>query len=415
VLNWGGSRLVGGGINASINPADLASQLRPGAQAFEGKLPLGMLSAKLASGTAWSLEGFAAYEHRGNVYPGCGTYFDVASFVATGCNMISFVGATEQQRFATDAYVHRSADVNLAGGNDYGIAMGYKAEAIQTDFRFYAMHTASVAPSYRMTVNSTTAGTAATHYGLMYPENVAVLGTSFSKAFGPETTVYGELAYRPDQPISFNASDLLSAFYGRSPTALLALRKGVLNIPVGGTFDAYDRYGVVTGSVGVNQVFSKALGSERVVVTGEVGFSSIDGLPSADMIRFGRGTAYGSAAYVGPSGALTACVDTVPGKTCTTDGYTTSNSWGLRLLASASYPNAFAGATLTPSLLVSKDVQGYSYDGTFSQGRALIRPGVRADWSQKYFLEVQYNRFTGGDYNLLVDRDCLSAVAGMAF
>lgn len=415
VLNWGGSRLISSGINAAINPADSASQLRPGALPFESKLPLGMLSAKLASGTAWSLEGYAAYEHRGNVYPACGTYFDAASFVASGCNMISFVGASEQQRLATDAYVHRSPDVHAGGGNDYGVALGYKAEALQTDFKFYALHTASVSPSFRMTVNSTAAGTAATHYGLIYPENVSVFGTSFRKAFSPETAMYGELAYRPDQPLSFNASDLLSAFYGRGPTALLALRKGVLSIPVGGTFDAYDRYGVVTGSVGVNRTFPKVMGAERVVVTGEVGFSSIDGLPSPDAIRFGRGTAYGSAAYVGANGALTACTDTVPGKTCSTEGYTSSNSWGVRLLVSATYPASLAGATLTPSLLLSSDVQGYSYDGTFSRGRTLVRPGVRVDWAHQYYLELQYSKFSGGSYNLLADRDFLSAVAGIVF
>jgi len=82
---------------------------------------------------------------------------------------------------------------------------------------------------------------------------------------------------------------------------------------------------------------------------------------------------------------------------------------------SASYPDALAGATLTPSLYVAKDIKGYSYDGTFSQGRTLLRPGVRADWGKKYFADVQYNRFSGGNYNLLVDRDYLSLVAGMRF
>jgi len=64
---------------------------------------------------------------------------------------------------------------------------------------------------------------------------------------------------------------------------------------------------------------------------------------------------------------------------------------------------------------VARDVQGYSYDGTFSQGRTLIRAGVRAEWTKKYFVEVQYNRFSGGNYNLLVDRNYVSAVAGMTF
>lgn len=415
VLNWGGSQLIGGGVNASINPTDFASMFRPGAQPFEGKLPLGMISAKLAAGQAWSLEGFVAYEHRGNVYPACGTYFDVASFLAGGCNMISFAGASEQTKLATNAYIHRNEDIHPGGGKHFGLAYGFKSTALDADFKLYALNTTSVAPSYRMTVNSTTVSTADTNYGLIYPENVHVFGASFNKKLDPTTTTYGELAYRPNQPISFNASDLLGAFYGRSPASLLALRKNITSIPVGGTFDAYDRFGVVTGSVGASKVFPKALNAERVVVMGEVGFSHINSLPSADMIRFGRGTAYGAAAYVNAAGTLTACTDTVGGKQCTTDGYTSSNAWGVRVVASATYPDALAGATLTPSLYVAKDIKGYSYDGTFSEGRTVVRPGLRADWGNKYFAEVQYNRFSGGNYNLLVDRSYLSLVGGLRF
>ncbi|MEY4748927.1 MAG: hypothetical protein RIQ60_1141 [Pseudomonadota bacterium] len=420
VLNWGGAQLTGGGVNAAINPTDFSSQLRPGAQPVDGKLPLGMLSARLAEGTAWSLEGFAAFEHRGNVYPACGTYFDVASFIASGCNMISFAGASEQQRLASDAYVHRTPDVKPSGGlNHFGLAGGFKSEALDADLKFYAMNTTSVTPSYRMTVNSTTGGTPAnptnTSYGLVYPEDVLVFGASFNKKLNAEVAAYGELAYRANQPISFNASDLLGAFVVRSPASLLALRKDILSVPAGGTFDAYDRFGVVTGSLGSNAVFAKTLGAERVVVVGEVGFSHINSLPSQDQLRFGRGTAYGAAAYVGTNGSLTACAEAVGGKQCTTDGYTTSNAWGVRLLSSATYADAVAGAALTPSLLLAKDVRGYAYDGSYSQGRTVIRPGLRADWARTHFVDLQYNHYVGGRYNLLVDRDYLSLTVGTRF
>ena len=416
VLNWGGSQLIGGGIGAVINPTDFSSLFRPGAQPIDGKLPVGMLSAKLADGNAWSLEGFMAYEHRGNVYPGCGTYFDVASFIATGCDMISFAGASEQTRLATNAYVHRTPDIHPSGPKHFGLSYGFKSDVLNSDIKLYALNTTSVAPSYRMTVNSLTAGSPAnSNYGLIFPDNVHVVGASFTKKLNAETTTYGELAYRLNQSISFNASDLLGAFYGRGAGSLLALRKGITSIPVGGTFDAYDRFGVVTGSVGVSKIFPKAMNAERVMVTGEVGFSHINDLPSADMLRFGRGTAYGAAAYVGATGALTACTETLGGKQCTSDGYTSSNAWGVRLIASATYPDAFVGATLTPSLYLAKDIKGYSYDGTFSEGRTVIRPGVRAEWGKKYYADLQYNRFSGGNYNLLVDRDYLSVVAGLRF
>lgn len=413
VLNWGGSRLLGGGIGAAINPADSPSALRPGAQMAEGRLPLGMLSAKLASKGGWQLEGFAAYEHRGNVYPGCGTYFDVTSFVAQGCNMIALPSTfSERALLASNNYIHRNPDLSPSNKH-LGLALGFKPDGLDADIRLYAMNTTSVAPSFRLTVNSTVANsTANTSYALLYPENVTVLGASASKKFNPAVTGYGELAYRPNQPITFSAADLLTAFVGRNPSSLLAQRKGITGIPVGGTFDAHDRFGVVTGSLGASTAFAKALAADVVIVTTEVGFSRINSLPSPDVLRFGRSTAYGAAAYAG--GPAT-CTDAVPGKTCTYDGYTTQSAWGVRLIASATYREALAGATLTPSLLLAKDVRGYSHDGVFSQGRASLRPGLRVDWARQYFAEVQYNRFMGGKYNLLLDRDYVAAVGGMRF
>lgn len=54
-------------------------------------------------------------------------------------------------------------------------------------------------------------------------------------------------------------------------------------------------------------------------------------------------------------------------------------------------------------------------DGTFSLGRAMVRPGVRAEWNRKYCVEAQFTQYAGGRYKLLVDRDHVSAVAGMRF
>jgi len=87
----------------------------------------------------------------------------------------------------------------------------------------------------------------------------------------------------------------------------------------------------------------------------------------------------------------------------------------VRVRAAATYANALAGATLTPSLLVAKDVHGYSYDGTFSKGRSAVRVGLRADWGKAYFADVQLTHFSGGNYNLLVDRSHLMIAVGAAF
>ncbi len=411
VLQWGAAVLHTGGINSGINPVDLASLQRPGALTSEGKLPLGMLSGKWAAGKRWSLEGFAAYEARNQVLPGCGTYFDVLSFAPQGCDYAPLAGASEQSLLANGNYLHRNPDVMPKRSGQYGVSFGYKLEPGSADVRVFAMNTHSTLPSLRMTVNATSPGVRSVNYAMVYPEDVTLLGLSFHKQLTPAVRLLGEVAYRPHQPITLNAFDVLSGFVSRNPASVLAMNKGIAAVPVGGSFDAYDRFGVGTGSLGVDAVFTKALGADRVVLLAELGISQVKGLPDTSVLRYGRPLPYNAAAYVGGP----PCVDAVPGKTCTNDGYVSSRAWGLKMMASATYANAMGGVTWIPSVLVSKDVKGYAHDGAYSEGRMLVRPALRAQMKKNYFAEVQYHRFSGGPYNLLADRDHVSVVAGANF
>lgn len=411
VLTWGSSTLHGGGVRAAIHPLDMPSQLRPGAMPFESQLPLGMLSGKWSAGSRWHVEGFAAYEARGQVLPGCGTFFDVISFAPKGCDFAALAGATEQVLAASGNYVHRNPDVMARKSGQYGVSLAYRVEPWDADVQAFALNTHSTAPSLRMTVNATTPGVRSVNYAMVYPEDVALLGLGFRQKIAPTTRMSGELAYRPRQPVTLNAHDVLAGFISRSPASVLALNKGIIALPVGSTMDAYDRFGVLTGSWGVETVFPKTLGADRVVWLAEWGFSQVRGLPDASVLRYGRPLPYGGAAFAaGP-----ACVDAVPGKTCTLEGHVSPRAWGVKMVASATYANAPGGVTWIPSVLVSWDVRGYSHDGAFSEGRRLVRPALRAEVGRHYFGELQYHRFTGGRYNLLVDRDFVSLVAGARF
>ncbi len=411
VLPWGTSTLHSGGVRAAIHPLDMPSQLRPSAMPFENQLPLGMLSGKWNAGSLWRVEGFAAYEARGQVLPGCGTFFDVLSFAPKGCDFAALAGATEQALAASGNYVHRNPDVTASKAGQYGISLAYRVEPWGADVQAFALNTHSTTPNLRMTVNTTTPGVRSVNYAMVYPEDVALVGLGFRQKIAPTTRMSGGLIYRPRQPVTLNAHDVLAGFISRSPTSVLALNKGITALPVGGTFDAYDRFGVLTGSWGVDTVFPKTLGADRVVWLAELGFSQVRGLPDTSILRYGRPLSYGGAAYIGGL----ACVDAVPGKTCTREGYVSPRAWGVKMVASATYANAPGDVTWTPSVLVSRDVRGYSHDGAFSEGRRLVRPALRAEIGQHYFGEIQYHRFTGGRYNLLVDRDFVSLVAGARF
>lgn len=448
VLNWGTAQFTTGGINSAINPLNLAAQVRPGSLPQEGKVPLSMLNLKLALSPQWSAEGFLALESRTTVLPGCGTFMDVSSILVHGCMLAGAVPRpyngtpmstvdtlTEQAILSSGYYVHRDTDENARRGGQFGLAMRFKSEPLHTDFGAYAMNMHSSMPYLRIKVEDINGSTLppglanafqrlsdpnGLRYAATYPENIQVYGLSFDSKLNPASNVYGEVAYRPNQPLSMNATDLLNAFLLRSPTAMLQQSKDVLAIPAGGSFNAYDRFHVTTASLGSNRVMPKLLGSTRVVMSGEVGISHVANLPDPLQMRYGRSLAYGGAPYL-VNGSLTACSEAqpglsgVPGKTCTTDGFITSNAWGLRGRVAAVYADALWGAQLTPSLFIAKDVDGYSFDGTYSKGRTTMRLGLRADWSKTFYTDIQYTRFTGGHYNLLSDRDNVMLAAGANF
>jgi hypothetical protein len=248
-------------------------------------------------------------------------------------------------------------------------------------------------------------------YSLVYAEDIRLYGVSFDTRLDPSVRVYGEAAYRPNQPLNINAQDLISAFLQRSPTSLLNLAKNTNAIPPGGTFDAYDRFKVTTASLGLSKTFSRVLGAAQLELGGELGWSHVNGLPDPGVMRYGRSDNYGTGAVNGVP-----CTDTtLAQKACAHDGFVTTNAWGYRVRLAANYPGAFFSATLTPSLTVAHDVKGYSYDGSFLKDRVVLRPAVRADWKKEYFAELQYVRISGGAYNLLVDRDTVTLVAGVFF
>lgn len=448
VLNWGSAQFIAGGISSGTNPVDLASQLRPGSLPQEARLPVAMLDLKLRLDKQWAVEGFVPFESRQNVLPGCGTFFDLASLVPHGCLVagalsapipntpISTVGSlTEHSLLSNGYYVHRLDDVNARRAGQFGFATRYTAASLATEFSAYAMNTSSSAPYFRMTIEDVNGATlpaglggglarltspTGLRYATVFPEHVRLFGAGFDTHLNPSARFYGEVAYRPNQPLGMNPNDLLTAFLLRSPTSLLQLHSNILAVPAGATWDAYDRYGVINSIVGGSKAVDNVMGADRVLISGEVGDSRIGALPDHMVMRYGRGLAYGTAPYM-LNGALTACSEAVPGfsgvpgKTCTGEGFITKDAWGLRARVAATYSNALPGMAITPSLLVALDMGGYSYDGTYSQGRTTIRAGLRADWGTRWYVDAQFTQFGGGSYNLMADRSNLMLAAGARF
>ena len=397
LLDWGGSQLTPGGINNAIHPADYAAAVRPGALPTETRLPIGMLHLKLGTGTAWQYEAYWAGESRKAEIPGCGTYFDVSAFTPQGCDFtaVNLTGVTtEQGYYNAGQYIHRNPDID-ATGHHAGISAGYTTEDKRTVLKWYALDTSAGMPSLRITVNRlsfTPPSPLRGSYANLYVDHLRLYGVSFHSQLNATARVFGELTLRPDQVISYSAADLLNAFLVNGGP--IASYRGTAALPVGGTFDAYERFRVHTGSLGASKTTSDVLGAHQLQLLGEWAFSHVSGLPGTELVRFGRPTAYGTAGN---------------------EGFVTATATSLRAYAALSYAQWLDNAVVTPSLSLTMDLSGYSFDGLVVQGRRIVRPAVRVEWAKSRFVEYQYNRFSGGNYNLLVDRDYLSIVGGMRF
>ena len=72
--------------------------------------------------------------------------------------------------------------------------------------------------------------------------------------------------------------------------------------------------------------------------------------------------------------------------------------------------------TVTPTIGLSQDVKGWSYDGVFSQDRVLLNLKLRVEYGKKYFFDVAWNpALQIGPYDAMSDRQIVSIAAGMKF
>jgi Protein of unknown function (DUF1302) len=428
VVPWGVAQFTGGGVNI-VNPVDVPATLRPGALVGdETRIPVAMFSGSLAPSANTSLEAWLQIEFRHNVLAPCGTFNAVANYAPTGCSYVSVLGGAgvdDPSALASGRYPKRSADVEARDWGQFGLSLAHRLPPLGTELRAYAANYHSRAPSIRV-INPNlgggfgTLGAAPTRltdpnglkYAMMFAEDIRLFGLSASQTFAPTLRAYGELAYRRNQPLAINASDLIAAFLTRAPNSALQLAKGTNALPPGATFDGFDRFKTTTLTLGAIKTWLNLAGASRIVLAGEVGFSRVAGLPDPGTLRYGRSDDYGLAAVSGGA----ACVDnTAAQKACARDGFVTSSAWGYRLRVAATYPGLFAGGTLTPSLQFGHDVSGYSFDGTFLEGRQQIRAALRMEWARQYSAEMIYTRWQGGRYFNQTDRDTLALAGGLRF
>ena len=460
VVSWGESTFIQGGIN-SINPVDASAFRKPGAEIKEGLLPVNMAYTSIGLTADVTLEAFYQLEWEKTRTDPCGTFFSTADFVADGCNPIILAG-TEDERIYLEMrqdeidqgvplngrlapMTERLSDDTPRDSGQYGLAVRWYAEALgDTELGFYYMNIHSRVPYINGAVtNYDTSGDQVNAdasydsryplYQIAYPEDIKIAGISFATSTEGGASISGEVSYKPDMPLQWNAFELILAGNGAPYSRLYQQRAeeagGALPL-YGEIAKGYDEFDMWQAQMTYIKFYDRVLGADRLALVGEAGVTVIPDLPDVDDARYGRSGAYGignnDGVYDAVPGVNFCSADTVGGAPnsgqnantdyCTDDGYVTKVSGGLRLRAVMDFNNAFAGVNVSPMLSVAYDKgNGPEPGAQFMDDRLTTGLGVTFVYLNQTSVNVSYTNFSGGDYNQMVDRDNIALSAKYSF
>jgi hypothetical protein len=465
VVNWGESVFLQGGVNA-INPLRETDLLLPGALLKDALLPVNMLYLSQQLSDSLSLQAFYQLQWEQNGSANCGSFFSQSDILAEGCDdnlallrsrdalyhsLLTANGGNVAQANSlidqlAEAGAHwsdldegvllsRHADRDARNTGQWGVALRYLLEPLDTEWTAYAMNyhsraafLSALAPTASAQASASALATqlaaslgaasaaslaalplaGSSGYFVEYPEDIRLYALTFSTRLASGADWRGELSYRPNAPVQLNSLDVLyaglkglsidgsSAFTGVSP----------LTVASDGLLHGYRRHEITQLQTSLSQPFDQVMGAALLTLVGEVGWTHVGGLESAATVRYGRDPVFGSANSL--------CRTE---KSCATDGFTTRNAWGYRARATWEYPDLWPAVVLKPSLSWSQDVRGYSPapGGNFEAGRKAISLALDGEYRRTFTARLAYTNFFGGRYSTRHDRDYLECVLGMRF
>jgi len=473
VLSWGESTFIQGGVN-SINPVDAAAFRRPGAEVKDGLLPVNMLYTSIGLTADVSLEAFYQLEWEKTRSDPCGTFFSTTDFVADGCGPVLLAGTVDERVLLelrdeeiaqgvplsdrVSPATERLEDDEPRDDGQYGMAVRWYSEALgDTEFGFYYTNLHSRLPFINGAVtNYDTLGLItgtekgevnpdATYdskyplYQIAYPEDQQQLGVSFATSTADGASIGGEISYRPDAPIQWNAFELILAGLALPSSRLyqdrLAEVGGIeaTTTPysngaqlAGTVLEGYDELDIWQAQMTVIKFFDQVWGADRLAIAAEIGATYVPDLPSLDDARYGRSGAFGlgDAAGVDPgyagfqgiaggTGTEDPCLTGYGAgesgansntSNCTDEGYVDQLSGGIRVRAGIDYNNAFAGVNMTPKMSLAYDIGNGPEPGSqFIDQRLVSSVGVNFVYLNRTQVSVDYTNFSGGDHNTAKD------------
>lgn len=378
VVNWGESTFVQNGLNV-INPLDVSRLRGAGAELREALLPLPMLRVDLIFSENWSFMGFWNWWWRETRLDPLGTFFSTSDAIGPGCNYFMINPDASDINPAPATFIGRGEDDDGSDLVNAGVTLQYFAEWLNNTemalyFGWHSMRLPVVCGYRGEPAAIPGGGGAVTNLGIIpddlgtvryivcYPDHVKFAGISFNTMI-QDVAVQGEYSYHFDVPWQRDVAGLL----------------GRIIIPPGppdpgpfGFVKGWKRGSYSQAQATATHLFSQTFGADVVTLLYEVG-----------------------ACYVH-------CFD----KDAIGSGYDRF-SMGYRILANATYNNAFGAVTLTPQVAINHDLFGSTPLPllTFTKDRISCTMSVIAQY-QALKGSIGYT-FNTGRVNSAIDRDFL--------
>jgi len=415
-LDWGNRFLVLGGLR-DLNPIDFPALTRPGMlqREQETRIPVPQIFARLGVSASTSIEGFYQFGFERNAPTQCGTFYSGVDWYSDGCNAVTVGAGSDRAALASGSFLKRADNVMPGGGGQFGAALTHTVDAWATKFGVYATQFHSRTGYSGVIKSLRTAGAPFVpgdpdglnpKYLTEFPADVRMFGLTFETRFAGGTA-FGELTYRPNQPLQFNAADLLGAVL--SPVAPTTLRSQERALPPGGTLNGFERHKNVQLQLGAIGQVAGVLPGATVNWGAEVVYKGVPDLPDPSVTRFGRVDVFGQ----GPVNGV--CPAPAAPTQCTSDGYVSRHAFGYRLVVGARYANVAEGVDLVPSMLFGQDVSGWSGDTAILEGRKLAIVSLRANWRSGFTGDIAWVPTWGGTYNNQRDRSAVQMSIGRRF
>jgi len=466
VVSWGESTFILGGVN-QINPIDVSSFRRPGAEIKEGLIPVNMAFASLGLTENLSAEAFYQLGFQETVISSCGTFFATNDYAPEGCGPVETAAGN----------INRADDRVPDSDGQFGIAFRYFSESLDTEFGFYAMNihsrvplvggtkavineagilatnpeidptTAGTGPNGFLTVNDAVGGLMAQgldqatavvsvlanlttnaaalggtnpNYLIEYPEDQQLAGVSFATTLGG-IALSGEITHKLDVPFQINSTQLLGAVLQADAIKALVLSQAAPGVPEAtalavpavrqAVVDAMDNSFMVEAAFAADGESLPGFKTFDVTQVQVTAIQLIDQVLGASRFAIVAEAGYTYAHEFDEDDALKFdgngdLKDTV-----------TESSWGYRARIIGQYNDVFSGVNLSPVLSWSHDVEGVAPapGGNFIEDEKVLGFTLNAEYQNMYTAAVSYTQYSGGETNSLVDRDFASISVGMQF